>query len=380
MANILILGGGFGGLIVAEELSKRLAGGHRITLVSPRQEFTFYPGLVRVAFSDCQPEEITFDLQQKLYEFDVRFVQSEAIELKPEIQKARVAGEDFNGEISYDYLVIAMGRRLATEKIGGFFEHSHHLLGVNAALKFGKAVEAFEKGHIVVGLAPQAFLPVPICETAFALSEKFKDKIEKREISVSVVFPQTIEKAFGGAKLHRKLEHALEKHKINVTTDFPVEEITEKTIISEDGKMIGYDLLMLVPPFRGQAMLGKFDFTDEFDFVKVDNFLRVQNLEKVFAVGDITSFAGPKLAYMAARQAQVAAENIISEIRGREPRKVYRHEIAAIIDEGGADTIFLHYGIWNETLYHLKEGKMWSRMKNKNNQLWETVREGLQKC
>ena len=378
MANILILGGGFGGLMTAEHLSKSLGGAspHRVTLVSPKDKFTFYPALVRLAFGDCDADDISFDLPEKLNDLNVRFVQGEVIKLNLNLKQVQVAGKDFDGEISYDYLVIAMGRRLATEKIGGFFEHAHHLLGVTAALKFGEAVKSFEKGNIVVGLAPQAFLPVPVCETAFALAKKFEPEIANQEISVSVVFPETVKTAFGGADLHLKLEKAFAKHHIKVITDFQVKEVNEKAIVSGGGQKIKYDLLMLLPPFRGQAMIGKHGFTDESDFVIVDNFLRVQNLEKVYAVGDIAAFTGPKLAFMAVREAQVAAANILSEIQGGIAGKIYNHDIALIVDEGGDDAIFLHYGIWDDTLHGLKTGKMWSRMKNKHNQLWEVVRDG----
>ena len=378
MANILILGGGFGGLMMAEHLSKSLGNGssHRITLVSPKDKFTFYPALVRLAFGDCDADDISFDLPEKLNDLKVRFVQGEVIKLNLNLKRVQVTGKDFDGEISYDYLVIAMGRRLATEKIGGFYEHAHHLLGIKAALKFGEAVRSFEKGNIVVGLAPQALLPVPVCETAFALSKEFESEIASQEISVSVVFPETVKTAFGGADLHRKLEKAFAKHHIKVITDFAVKEVTEKAIVSVEGKKIEYDLLMLLPPFRGQAMLGKHGFTDESDFVVVDNFLRVQNTEKVYAVGDIASFIGPKLAFMAVREAQVAAANILSELQGGIARKIYNHDIALIVDEGGDDAIYLHYGIWDDTLQGLKTGKMWSRMKSKHNQLWEVVRDG----
>jgi sulfide:quinone oxidoreductase len=368
MANILILGGGFGGLMMAEQLSDLFGNsGHRITLVSPKDKFTFYPALVRLAFGDCSEENISIDLPEKLNDLNVRFVQGEVIKLNQNLKQVQIAGEDFNGEISYDYLVIAMGRRLATEKIGGFFEHAHHLLGSKAALKFGEAVESFKKGHIVVGLSPQAFLPVPVCETAFALAKKFEREIEKEKISVSVIFPETIETAFGGADLHEKLEKAFAFHHIEVITDFAVKEVTEKAIVSAEGQKIKYDLLMLLPPFRGQAMIGKQGFTDELDFVEVDDFLRVVNLENAYAVGDIASFTGPKLAFTAIRQAQVAAENIATELRGGTPTKLYQHDISLIIDEGGDDAIFLHYGVLDNTLYGLKTGKMWSRMKNEHN-------------
>jgi sulfide:quinone oxidoreductase len=378
MANILILGGGFGGLMVAEQLSKSLGSTsqHRITLVSPKDKFTFYPALVRLAFGDCSEDEISIDLPEKLSDLNVRFVQGEVIELNPNLKQVQIASKDFNGEISYDYLVIAMGRRLATEKVSGFFEHAHHLLGSKAALKFGEAVKSFKKGHLVLGLSPQAFLPVPVCETAFTLAKRFEREIGNEEISVSVVFPETIKAAFGGADLHQKLEKAFAKHHIKVITDFAVKEVTEKAIVSEEGQKVDYDLLMLVPPFRGQAMIGEQGFTDELDFVEVDSFLRVVNLENAYAVGDIASFTGPKLAFMAVRQAQVAAVNIVSEIQGRAPVKTYQHDIALIVDEGGESGIFLHYGIWDDTLYGLKTGKMWSRMKNEHNQLWEVVRDG----
>jgi NADH dehydrogenase FAD-containing subunit len=121
-------------------------------------------------------------------------------------------------------------------------------------------------------------------------------------------------------------------------------------------------------------MFGNEKFTDELGFIKVDNFMRVENLDKTYAVGDIAAFPGPKLAYMAVRQAQTAAENVAAELSGEMPRKIYHHDIAVIIDEAGDDALFLHYGIWDEILYGLKEGKMWSRMKNSHNQLWQNSR------
>ena len=108
---------------------------------SPNRTFTFYPALVRFAFGQIEEKEITFDLEKKLHELDVKFVEGEVLHLKPQFRRVQIAGKEFNGDISYDYLVIAMGRRLATEKMPGFFDYANHLLGIKAAKKFGKAVE-----------------------------------------------------------------------------------------------------------------------------------------------------------------------------------------------------------------------------------------------
>jgi sulfide:quinone oxidoreductase len=372
MAKILILGGGFGGLVAAERLAASLDLSHQITLVAPNRKFTFYPSLVQLAFGACEPEDISFDLSVRLNEMGVHFVQGEMIRMNPERRTAEITGDDFEGEIHYDYLVVAVGRRLATEKTPGFFEYAHHLLGVKAALKFGAAVQNFGAGDIILGMCPGARLPVPVCETAFALAGKFKKEIVDGTVRIKVIFPESLENAFGGANLHKELETAFIRQRINFLYDIPISEITPEEIVSTRKHRIKYDLLMLVPPFRGNAALRALNASNEEDFIKSDGYLRVHDLERTYAAGDIVAFSGPKFAHMAVRQAEVLAENIVAEIQGEKPEKVYYHEIATIIDAGGADSIYLHYGIWDDTLYRLKKGKFWGRAKGIHDSIWQS--------
>ncbi|MEQ1642659.1 MAG: FAD-dependent oxidoreductase [Pyrinomonadaceae bacterium] len=371
MAKILILGGGFGGLIVAERLATELDPTHDITVVAPNRKFTFYPGLVHLAFGECDADDITFDLAAKLKSIGVRYVQGEMIELDSSGKKAVIAGEDISGEIHYDFLVLAIGRRLATGRVPGFFEYSSHLLGTGAAIKFGQAVRNFDRGRIIVGLCPGARLPVPVCETAFALAKMFEKQIAGGEIDLSVIFPESLQSSFGGASLHKELENAFARHHINVLYDIPISEITPEHLISSQDHKIEYDLLMLVPPFRGNAQLRSEGIVDEEDFVLVDDRMKIAGLDSSYAVGDIVAFSGPKFAHMAVRQAEVAATNLISEINGDEPEKTYYHEIAAVIDAGGSDSIYLHYGIWDDSMYRLKKGKLWGWAKEAHDTWWK---------
>lgn len=372
MAKILILGGGFAGLTAAKRLALSLDPSHEVTLVSPGRKFTFYPALVHLAFGECTVEDISFDLASSLKELGVRFVQGEVLRIYHERHSAEIVGDDFNGELGYDYLIIALGRRLATEKVPGFFEHAQHLLGVKAALKFGELVRNFRDGKIIVGMCPDGRLPVPVCETAFALARKFENEMRDGKIRVSVIFPESLEAAFGGANLHKELEAAFERHRINVMYDVPIREISFNEVFSSNKHEIKCDLLMLVPPFRGHAILRDLSITDESDYVRVDGFMRVHGLEKTYAIGDIVAFSGPKFAHMAVGQAEAAAANIVSELNGEIPKKEYYHEIAAIIDAGGADSIFLHYGIWDDSLRSLKQGKFWGWAKDAHDAFWRT--------
>lgn len=371
MANILILGGGFGGLVTAERLSALLDRSHQITLVAPNQKFTFYPALVHLAFGECEAADITFDLHLKLADLGVRFVHGEMVHVNRESRTVDVVGDDFNGEIAYDYLVLAPGRRLATEKIPGFFEYATHLLGVGAARKFGDKIRDFHEGTIVVGSCPDARLPVPVCETAFALARKFEGEMLEGKVKIKVIFPESLDAAFGGAGLHKELEAAFARNHITVHYDIPVNEITETEVVSAAGHRIGYDLLMLIPPFRGQAILNELGVTDERDFIKVDGFMRVHDLPNAYAAGDVVAFSGPKFAHMAVRQAEVVATNLAAQINGREPDMEYYHEIATIIDAGGADSIYLHYGIWDDSIYKLKKGHFWGWAKGVHDKLWQ---------
>ena len=376
MARILILGGGFGGLIAAEHLSKKLKGEHRITLVSPSNGFTFFPALVRLVFEDCEPDDISFSLTKKLDKLNVRFVQGEVIDINPDARKVKVVGEDIDGAIHYDYLIIATGRRLATEKVRGYFDHAHHLLGVDAAMRFSDAVRFFKKGEIIVGLSPQSYLPVAVCETAFAIARRFKDQIDKGDITVSVVFPESVSDVFGGADLGDELREAFDKHGILQTSSFPIVEVTKSHVVSERGAKIPYDLLMLLPPFRGAAFLDKLGVSDEHGFLVTDEFMKVSGLENIFAVGDIVELPGPKLAYAAVEQAHVASANIVAELSDEEPSERYYHDIAAIIDAGGSESLYLHYGVWDDSLYKLKKGKIWKWTKRVHDRLWQAAHEG----
>lgn len=370
MANILILGGGFGGLVAAERLAASLDKSHRITLVAPNQKFTFYPALVHLAFGECDASDITFDLRSKLEDVGVRFVQGEMLRIHADRRTVDIAGDDLNGEIAYDYVVLAPGRRLATEKVPGFFEYASHLLGVNAALKFGDRVRDFREGTIVVGGCPDGRLPVPICETAFALARRFENEMRDGRVRIKVIFPESLEAAFGGASLHKQLESAFQRHNITVHYDIPIAEISETDMISSTGHKIAYDLLMLVPPFRGQAILRGLGITDDQDFVRVDGMMRVHDLANAYAVGDVVAFTGPKFAHMAVRQAETAAENLIATLEGRQPDTEYYHEIATVIDAGGGDSIYLHYGIWDDALYRLKQGHFWGWAKDIHDKMW----------
>jgi sulfide:quinone oxidoreductase len=358
MANVLILGGGFGGVVAAERLARALGSEHQITLVSRSQRFTFYPALVRLAFGKCQEEDISYDLRDAMLDRCIRFIEAEVVHVDPHARKASLHGGDIVGEIKYDYLIYALGRRLATEQVTGFFEHAHHLLGVRAAQKFGAAVREFRGGHAVIGSCAGARLDVPVYETAFALSRQLVERGD--EARITVVSPEAPGAQPGGADVARALKPALDAHHIEHLMNFPIAEVTAEAVISKDGREVDYDLLMLVPPFEGTSALASSGLLDDEGYVRVDHTMRVLGAERMYAVGDAVYFSGPKMGHMAVRQAEVAAANLVAEIEGRLPDETYDHEISLVVDAGGKDSVYIHKKLWENGEKAVRHGRFWS--------------------
>ena len=370
MANILITGGGFSGVVAAERLARALDSSQRqITLVSRTRRFTFYPALVRLAFGEADPEDISYDLREALAGRGVRFIEGTVARVNPFERSVTLTGGDFAGEIKYDCLVYALGRRLATERVKGFFEHAHHLLSVESALKFGEAVRNFTGGHAILGSCPGARLEVPVYETAFALARLLEGRGERARITV--VRPDFPGESPGGADLARAVRPALDAHRIEFLPDFPVTKIDAEHVRSRDGRELEYDLLMLIPPFEGTSALVGTGLTDAEGFVRVDHTMRVLGAERMYAVGDAVYFSGPKMGHMAVRQAEVAAANLADELEGRAPSVKYNHEITLVVDEGGKDSAYLHKGLWDDGGKTVRHGRFWGWAKRVHEKYWQ---------
>jgi len=373
MAKVLILGGGFGGVVAAERLAEQLSDEHQITLVSRSSRFVFYPALVRLAFNKCKPDDVSFDLRNTMLNRRVNFVEAEVARIDPLERKVTIAYGDVEGKLPYDYLIFALGRRLATERITGFYEHAHHLLNVDKAIKFGKAIESFHEGRAVFGQCAGARLPVPVYESAFSLSRMLKERGERDRVRITVVSPETIESELGDLTAAAALRKALEVHQIEFLPYFRVGFLSKDSAKTSAGDAIDFNLLMLVPPFRGASAASYTGITDDDGYIMVDRTMRVVGQDRIYAVGDCVAFDGPKMGHMAVRQGEVAAANVAAELDGHEPISLYQHEMKFVIDESGSDSIYLHKDIGTAQPATVKQGRFWSWAKRVQQQYWEVL-------
>lgn len=371
MANVLILGGGFGGVTAAELLADKLDWEHQITLISNKRDFVFYPALVRLAFGKCEPKDVKFDLRQTMPNHRVRFIEADVVRVDTHRRTVKITGDDITGEVKYDYLIFALGRRLATEKVKGLFEFSHNILSLEGSFRFSDALKSFQKGKAIIGCCTDSRLPVPAYETAFALARMLEARGNRNDVDITLVMPDDSESEFGSKEMVDALHKALSDHKIELLESFPIGEVTEGVIQTANNRYLNYDLLMLIPPFYGTSALRDEKVTDKQGFVLVDGKMRVHGVERMYAVGDCVAFSGPKMGHMAVRQAEVAAENVIAELANEDPKAEYNHEVRLVVDEGGSDSVYLHKELWWDDEGEVHQGRFWHWAKRVHNFFWQ---------
>ena len=371
MSKILILGGGFGGVVAAERLAEQLGDEHQITLVSRSRQFVFYPALVRLAFGKCECDDVSFDLRRSLLNRKVNFIEAEVAHINPLARIVTIAHGEVQGKLGYDYLIFALGRRLATERIPGFYEHAHHLLNVDKAIKFGQAVNTLQEGRVVFGQCADARLPVPVYESAFALSRLLEEKGKRESVGITVVSPTTLEAELGDDAAAAALKKALDAQQIEFLPNVSINSLTRDSAKTSAGASLNFNLIMLVPPFRGSSAASYVGITDDDGYINVDWAMRVVGHERLYAVGDCVNFAGPKMGHMAVRQAEVAATNVAAEIEGKEPAARYQHEMKFVIEGVGSDSLYLHKDLWTDEPATVRQGRFWSWAKRVQQRYWE---------
>lgn len=370
MAKVLILGGGFGGVAAADHLAKKLDGEHEITLVSRSRRFVFSPALVRLAFGKTTLEDVSFDLRQIMGSRRVDLLTAEVVGIVPEKREVIIARGEIENCVPYDYLVYALGRSLAADKIAGFSEHAHHVLTVDKALQFGQALDHFHEGRALIGQCPGARLPVPVYETAFALSQLLEERNERNRVKISVVGASAPGVEFGDNDCAGALRTALNAHGIELLPNFSISRITFGAAYNSLGQSIKFNLLMLLPPFEGPPAVSSLGIRNAEGYINVNEMMQVVGAERMYAVGDCVNFKGPKMARMSIKQAKVAAANLVSEIEGRRPTSTYNHELNVVIDEGSSRSIYVHKNLSPAGPAKVRQGRLWTWTKRLQQRHW----------
>lgn len=341
----MVVGGGTGGTLAANLLAKDLRheihrGEVTVQLICASPTHTFQPGYLHVAFKNQNPNEIVRG-EDALLSKEVRRICLDAERLDLKLKEIALP----NGEkIVYDYLVIATGSVPNPSAIPGLSEGALNFhTSPFESTKIWKALEQFDGGHIVIGIAgvPHKCPPSPN-EATFLLDDYLRKRGVREKVKVTYVTPYP--RPYPAEPMSRVVEPLFKERGIEVVTFFNVDSVdtTKHEVTSLEGESLSYDLLIMVPPHRGADVVMKSGIGDSDGWIPTDkNTLKIIGQENEYAIGDATNIPVSKTGVTAHLQAMVAARNIVTSIRERQELYKYNGRINCPFEMGSGKAAFV---------------------------------------
>ena len=366
MAHVVIIGASTGGLPAAYEIKAQLGKAHEVTVVSHSPNFHFVPSNPWVAVGWRTREDISFELEGPLKKKGINFVPSPVVEIRPDDNQL-VLGNGAN--LSYDYLVIATGPKLAFDEVEGLGPngHTHSVCTVDHAEKAYTDWQAFCKqpGRIVVGAVQMASCFGPAYEFAMIMDTDLRKKGIRDKVPMTFVTsePYIGHLGLGGVGDSKgMLESELRNRHINWITNAKVSRVEAgRMFVDEmdaDGKVarqheLPFDFSMMLPAFKGVDAVNAVgeELVNPRGFVKVDPYQRNPKWPNIYSVGVCIAIppveatpvptGTPKTGYMIESMVTAVAHNIEHDLKGEAPEKVATWSAFCLADMGDTGAAFI---------------------------------------
>lgn len=325
MKNILILGAGTAGTLIANKLRKRLSKKEwEITIVDENKVHYYQPGFLFIPFGIYNQNDV-IKPKKSFIPKGVKMVFSEIEKIVP--RENRVLLKEKLGELNYDFLIIATGTRIAPEETPGLLgelwrRDIFDFYTVEGAVALAERLKSFNGGKLVVNITELPFkCPVAPLEFIFLADTYFKKRGIRDKVDLTLVTP--LPGAFTKPIATKMLSGLMEKKNINIVPDFNIAEVDNqnKQILDYEGKGVDFDLLVTIPTNKGSDMIERSGMGDDLNFVPTDKHtLQAVGYENIFVLGDAANLPTSKAGSVAHFAADFLEENLISAIKG-EPLK-----------------------------------------------------------
>ncbi len=335
MKKILIVGGGMGGTILANNLARRLTnelktGKVRITMLSASEKHMYQPGLLYLAVGKITPDELYRD-QASLLEPGIEFHVDPVEEFKLDNNQVKTKG---GKTFDYDYMAIATGSRMFPEGIPGMVEGAETFYTEDTALKMFKRLQSFEGGKVVITVGVPHKCPMAPLEITFMLHDYFKDRGMADKVQLQYTYP--IGRVHSLENVAKWAAPEMDKLGIKYETFFNIKEVDAKNKVlrSEEGTEIKYDLLITIPAHKGMEVLEKNGLGQNGWIPTNRTKLNMEGRDNVFILGDTTNIPISKAGSTAHFQADTLGENLAAMVKIGMPVREYDGKVFCFIEAG----------------------------------------------
>ncbi len=324
--NIIIVGGGFGGIYTALHLVKIFNKEDvNITLINKSNFFLFTPLLHEVATGGLSPDSIIESVREVFRGTCVNIIEDTVIEISTQEKKVKTATTSF----IYDYLVISTGAETNFFCTEGVKEHAFTLKNLSDAITLRnhilatceKAVTTKNKDLLAVGIVGAG--PTGV-ELAAELLEYMQHTIcmyyrnsgfKKEDIKINLITttPDIISQF--PPDMREIAMNQLKKIGINILTNAIVTKVDQNMLIFKDGTSLKAHTLVWVAGVTPTLSEIKGIVVGQKGRMDIQKTLQVIENPEIFALGDAAG-TGPMLAQVAVQQGKTVAENIYALVKG----------------------------------------------------------------
>ncbi|MDY7092098.1 MAG: FAD/NAD(P)-binding oxidoreductase [Acidobacteriota bacterium] len=346
MKNLIILGAGTAGTMVANHIQGKLPSGWRLTVIDPSSTHLYQPGLLFLPFGARDEAKIQRPRRRTLAS-GVRWLPEAVQEVDP---KARQVVLETGDRLSYDLLLIASGSQIRPEETEGLAGEEwglsiHDFYTLEGALKLREALASFEGGRLVLNVVempikcPVAPLEFLFLADAFFTERGIRDQVE-------LVYATPLDGAFTKPVAAHALGSMLQEKGIAVEAEFNTGEVdaAARKLRSWDEREVPYDLLVSIPTHMGASFIGASGLGNELDFVPTDpHSLVSKNHDEIFVMGDATDLPSSKAGSVAHFQSEVVSENLLRTMAGRSLVDTFDGHSNCFIESGHGKALLIDF-------------------------------------
>ena len=353
--QIVILGGGTGGTMVANRLRRQLDADYAdIHVVDRDDRHVYQPGLLFVPFGLATIDEIVRPRRRQLHA-GIEFHEDEVEAVSVERQDVRLTS---GGLLPYDVLVVSSGARLQPEETEGLTgpgwnERAFTFYTAPGADALRRQLEQFEGGRLVINLIDMPIkCPVAPLEFAFLADWHFRERGIREQVEIAYVTP--LDGAFTKPVASARLGSLLAEKDIELITEFNAGEVDAVGGIlrSYDDRQVDFDLLVTVPLHGGAAFVEQSDaLGDALGFIPTNKqTLQHITAPNVFALGDATDLPISKAGSVTHFEAEVLAENVVRHLGGEPLVPGYDGHANCFIETGFHKALLIDFNYETEPL------------------------------
>lgn len=363
MKNIVILGAGYGGLKAAVELQKRISNSDcKITLINKNNYHYESTWLHEVSAGSIEGNEASYDIHPLLDDSKVEFKKGTVLEIKSEENIVVLENE----EISFDYLVVALGFESDDFNTKGVKEYCFPITNRHRAILINKKIEEEllrlkesndKEKKLVISVIGAGFSGIELLgEFTEQLPRYLKDNnLEENQIVIQNVHPgKTILPNFD-PKLVSYATNRLESKGIHFYHGYFMTEATENSIfVEKDGERreLPSDITIWTAGVKGNSVISKSNIPNRKDRVSVNEFLQLPTNENVFVIGDCsvvfdkaTNSPLPPTAQIAIQQGICVAKSISNLIQDGKPLEFKYDHKGTVCSLGEKTAIGTAFGV-----------------------------------